>query len=92
MTLAETTPVLEAAELSRPSPRRDRALRMGGERQPCSGGPTGSPTAARAAAELEQIEFVKTTLATRVAVVPWLAEEPRGPDRLRQILQPVGAA
>jgi arsenite-transporting ATPase len=93
VTLAETTPVLEAAELQVDLRRAgiepfawvvNASLAAAGPRDPL--------LAARAAAELEQIEFVKTTLATRVAVVPWLAEEPRGPDRLRQILQPVGAA
>jgi arsenite-transporting ATPase len=93
VTLAETTPVLEAAELQVDLRRAgiepfawvvNASLAAAGPRDPL--------LAARAAAELEQIEFVKTTLATRVAVVPWLAEEPRGPDRLRQILQPVVAA
>jgi arsenite-transporting ATPase len=93
VTLAETTPVLEAAELQADLRRAgiepfawvvNASLAAAGPRDPV--------LAARAAAELEQIELVKTTLATRVAVVPWLAEEPRGPDRLREILQPVGAA
>jgi arsenite-transporting ATPase len=93
VTLAESTPVLEAAELQADLRRAgiepfawvvNASLAAAGPRDPL--------LAARAAAELEQIELVKTTLATRVAVVPWLAEEPRGPDRLRQILQPVGAA
>jgi arsenite-transporting ATPase len=93
VTLAETTPVLEAAELQVDLRRAgiepfawvvNASLAAAGPRDPV--------LAARAAAELEQIELVRTTLATRVAVVPWLAEEPRGPDRLRQILQPVGAA
>jgi len=48
--------------------------------------PSGPVLAARAAAELEQIAAV-TDLATRVAVVPWLAEEPRGAERLRQIIR-----
>jgi arsenite-transporting ATPase len=93
VTLAETTPVLEAAELQVDLRRAgiepfawvvNASLAAAGPRDPV--------LAARAAAELEQIELVRTTLATRVAVVPWLAEEPRGPDRLRRILQPVGAA
>jgi len=54
-------------------------------------GPRDPVLTARAIAELEQIALVKTNLATRVAVVPWLAEEPRGADRLRQITQLVGA-
>lgn len=55
-------------------------------------GPRDPVLTARAIAELEQIALVKSSLATRVAVVPWLAEEPRGADRLRQITQPVGTA
>jgi hypothetical protein len=47
--------------------------------------------AARAAAELDQIATVTTVLARRLVVVPWLAEEPRGADQLRQIVQPVVA-
>jgi arsenite-transporting ATPase len=53
-------------------------------------GPRDPVLAARAAAELEQIALVQTTLATRLAVVPWLAEEPRGADQLRQIVRPLG--
>jgi arsenite/tail-anchored protein-transporting ATPase len=93
VTLAETTPVLEAAELQSDLRRAgvepfawvvNASLAAAGPRDPV--------LAARAAAELEQIGFLRTTLATRLAVVPWLAEEPRGADRLRQILHPVGTA
>jgi arsenite-transporting ATPase len=89
VTLAETTPVLEAAELQADLRRAgiepfawvvNASLAAAGPRDPV--------LAARAAAELEQIACVETTLAARVAVVPWLAEEPRGVDRLRQILAP----
>jgi len=91
VTLAETTPVLEAAELQRDLRRAgiepfawvvNASLAAAGPRDPV--------LAARATAELEQIAAVKTNLATRLAVVPWFAEEPCGVDRLRQILQPVG--
>jgi arsenite-transporting ATPase len=91
VTLAETTPVLEAAELQRDLRRAgiepfawvvNASLAAAGPRDPV--------LAARAGAELEQIAAVKTNFATRLAVVPWFAEEPRGVDRLRQILQPVG--
>ncbi len=90
VTLAETTPVLEAAELQSDLRRAgvepfawvvNASLAAAGPRDPV--------LAARAAAELEQIALVRTTLATRIAVVPWLAEEPLGADRLRHILQPV---
>ena len=90
VTLAETTPVLEAAQLQSDLRRAgvepfawvvNASLAAAGPRDPV--------LAARAAAELEQIALVRTTLATRIAVVPWLAEEPLGADRLRHILQPV---
>jgi arsenite/tail-anchored protein-transporting ATPase len=93
VTLAETTPVLEAAEL------QDDLRRAGIEpfawvvnASLAAAGPRDPVLTARAIAELEQIALVKSNLATRVAVVPWLAEEPRGADRLRQITQPVGTA
>jgi arsenite-transporting ATPase len=93
VTLAETTPVLEAADL------QDDLRRAGIEpfawvvnASLAAAGPRDPVLTARAIAELEQIALVKTDLATRVAVVPWLAEEPRGADRLRQITQPVGTA
>ena len=91
VTLAETTPVLEAAELQADLRRAgiepfawvvNASLAAAGPRDPV--------LAARAAAELEQIALVTTSLAARAAVVPWLAEEPRGAERLRQIVQPVG--
>jgi arsenite-transporting ATPase len=89
VTLAETTPVLEAADLQ-------ADLRRAGiepfawvvNASLAAAGPTDPVLAARAAAELEQIAAV-TELAARVAVVPWLAEEPRGAERLRGIVQPV---
>jgi arsenite-transporting ATPase len=88
VTLAETTPVLEAAELQ-------ADLRRAGiepfawivNASLAAAGPSDPVLAERAAAELEQIAAV-TELAARVAVVPWLAEEPRGAERLRGILQP----
>jgi arsenite-transporting ATPase len=39
----------------------------------------------RAHAEMEQIEKVRHELAQRTFVVPWSAEEPVGPDRLRRL-------
>jgi arsenite-transporting ATPase len=87
VTLAETTPVLEAAELQ-------ADLRRAGiepfawvvNASLAAAGPSDPVLVARAAAEADQIAAV-TGLATRVAVVPWLAEEPRGADRLRQIVR-----
>ena len=91
VTLAETTPVLEAAELQ-------AGLRRAGiepfawvvNASFAAAGPTDPVLVARAAAEIDQIGAV-TGLASRVAVVPWLAEEPRGAERLRKLVrQPVG--
>jgi arsenite-transporting ATPase len=89
VTLAETTPVLEAAELQ-------ADLRRAGiepfawvvNASLAAAGPSDPILAQRAAAELEQIAAV-TALAARVAVVPWQAEEPRGATRLRGFVQPV---
>jgi arsenite-transporting ATPase len=79
VTLAETTPVLEAAEL------QDDLRRAGIEpfawvvnASLAAAGPRDPLLTTRAIAELEQIALVKSMLATRVAVVPWLAEEPGG--------------
>jgi arsenite-transporting ATPase len=92
VTLAETTPVLEAAQLQADLRRAgiepfawvvNASLAAAGPRDPV--------LTARADAELEQIARVTTGLAARVAVVPWLAEEPRGVERLRGLVQPVAA-
>jgi arsenite-transporting ATPase len=86
VTLPETTPVLEAAAL------QDDLRRAGIE--PWAWVINGSLAAAgpreplllrRAHAEVEQFEKVRHELAERTFVVPWLAEEPVGPDRLRRL-------
>lgn len=81
--LAETTPVSEAARL-RDDLRRARiepyawvinsSLAATGSTDPC--------LRQRIAAELEQIDLVRSQHAKRLALVPWIAEEPVGPDRL----------
>jgi arsenite-transporting ATPase len=92
VTLAETTPVLEAAELQADLRRAGiEAFAWVVNASLAAAGPRDPVLAARAAAELEQIATVTTVLARRLVVVPWLAEEPRGADRLRQIVQPVVA-
>lgn len=91
VTLAETTPVLEAAGLQ-------ADLRRAGiepfawvvNASFAAAGPGDPVLAARAAAEREQIAALDG-LAGRVAVVPWLAEEPRGAERLEQIVRPPAA-
>ena len=87
VTLAETTPVLEAAALQ-------ADLRRAGiepfawvvNASFAAAGPRDPVLVARAAAEVDQIAAV-ADLAPRLGVVPWLAEEPRGADRLRQIVR-----
>jgi arsenite/tail-anchored protein-transporting ATPase len=83
VTLAETTPVSEAARLQADLRRAriepfawviNSSLAATGSADPC--------LAQRVAAELEQIEVVRTHHARRVAIVPWLTEEPVGPARL----------
>ena len=89
VTLAETTPVLEAAHL------QDELRRAGIEpwawliNNSLSAAPTSSPLLKqRAAFELTQIEAVRTRYATRVALVPMQTEEPIGIERLRNLVEP----
>ncbi len=81
--LAETTPVSEAARLQDDLRRADiepfgwvinGSLAVAGSSDPC--------LRQRIAAELEQIDIVRTRHARRVAIVPWKTEEPVGPERL----------
>jgi len=89
VTLAETTPVLEAAHL------QDELRRAGIEpwawliNNSLSAAPTSSPLLKqRASFELAQIEAVRTRYATRVALVPMQAEEPIGFERLLNLVEP----
>ncbi len=87
VTTPETTPVTEAEQLQ-------ADLRRAGiepfawivNASLAAAGPSDPVLAQRAAAELEQIEHVRATLATRIAVVPWAHEEPRGPQALRSLI------
>jgi arsenite-transporting ATPase len=83
VTLAETTPVSEAARLQEDLRRAqiepyawiiNSSLAAAGSADPC--------LEQRIAAELEQIEIVRARHARRIAIVPWLTEEPVGPTRL----------
>jgi arsenite/tail-anchored protein-transporting ATPase len=86
VTLPETTPVTEAAHLQ-------ADLRRAGiepfawvvNASLAAAGPTDPVLVERAVAELEQIEKVRFSLATRIAIVPWMAEEPRGSEALRRL-------
>ncbi|MDP1948420.1 MAG: arsenical pump-driving ATPase [Nitrospirota bacterium] len=89
VTLAETTPVLEAAHL------QEELRRAGIEpwawliNNSLSAAPTSSPLLKqRASFELAQIEAVRTRYATRVALVPMQAEEPIGLERLLNLVEP----
>lgn len=83
VTLAETTPVSEAAQLQVDLRRAkiepfgwviNSSLAATGSTDPC--------LRQRIAAELEQIEKVRASHAKRVVIVPWMIEEPVGPSRL----------
>lgn len=86
VTLAETTPVLEAARLQEDLKRAgitpwawvvNASLAATGTTHPI--------LAARAATEAPEIASVRD-LATRLAVVPMMAEDPVGPARLRALV------
>lgn len=89
VTLAETTPVTEAAEL------QDDLRRAGIEPYAwiinSSLAATGSSDPLlqqRIRGELSQIAAVRDRHAKRVAIVPWLLDEPVGPERLHRIAHP----
>jgi anion-transporting ArsA/GET3 family ATPase len=83
VTLAETTPVSEAARLQDDLRRAqiepyawviNSSLAAASSADPC--------LKQRIAGELEQIEIVRARHAQRIAIVPWMTEEPVGPERL----------
>ncbi|WP_287787646.1 arsenical pump-driving ATPase, partial [Acidiphilium sp.] len=89
VTLAETTPVLEAAHL------QDDLRRAGIEpwgwivNSSLAAAPTTHPLLQRrAVSEFSQITKVREGLAKRLAVVPMQAEEPVGAERLRALCTP----
>jgi len=89
VTLAETTPVLEAAQL------QEELRRAGIEpwawliNNSLSAASSLSPLLKqRAAFELAQIEAVRTRYATRVALVPMQDKEPIGLERLLNLVEP----
>jgi len=88
VTLPETTPVTEAEQL------QDDLRRAGIEpfawivNQSLAAAETTDPLlAARARAEIPLIERVRDRLAKRVAIVPMLASEPVGAQRLRDLVR-----
>ncbi len=90
VTLPETTPVLEAAALQ-------EDLRRAGiepwawviNASLAAAGPSDPLLTARAQSEVVQIEKVKHELAQRIALTPWLAREPIGPEALRELTHPI---
>lgn len=87
--LAETTPVSEAAELQADLRRAgiepyawiiNSSLAAAGSNDPL--------LKQRIRAELVQIAAVRDQHAKRVAIVPWLMEEPIGPQQLRRLAHP----
>lgn len=88
VTLAETTPVSEAAQLQEDLRRAkiepyawvvNASLAASGTRDPL--------LRARIPAELEQLERIQRHYARRVAIIPWLAEEPIGVANLRTVVR-----
>jgi arsenite/tail-anchored protein-transporting ATPase len=96
VTLPELTPVVEAQHLQ-------ADLRRAGiepwawviNSSLLAAGPTDPLLRQRAAAELTQIRRVQAQGGHRVAIVPWMTEEPRGPERLLSLVhgvtRPAGA-
>ena len=93
VTLAETTPVSEAARLQ--ADLRRAEIEPWGWVINSSLAATGSADvclAQRIAAELEQIGIVRERHAQRVAIVPWTIEEPVGPARLLSLARGAAAS
>jgi len=90
VTLPETTPVLEAAALQEDLRRaRIEPWAWVVNASLAAAGPCEPLLVARARSEQSQIQKVRDGLAKRMALSPWLLEEPIGPDRLRELTQPV---
>ncbi|MFN3601194.1 MAG: arsenical pump-driving ATPase [Dietzia sp.] len=93
VSLAETTPVLEAAAL------QDDLRRAGIEpwawvinNALAASGTTDAVLQRRAELEREQLDAVRGGLAERLAVVPYTAVDPVGPEALRRLASGSGAA
>ena len=79
VTLAETTPVSEAAKLQSDLRRADiEPFAWVVNNSVAAARPTDPLLAERAFAEVEQIRKVQDELTDRIAVIPMLAEEPTG--------------
>ena len=81
VTLPETTPILEAAELQADLQRAGiQPFAWVVNASLLAAQPVDAVLAARARAETDKIQRVIGSLAPQVAVVPWLPREPVGPD------------
>jgi arsenite-transporting ATPase len=88
VTLPETTPVLQAANLQRDLRRaRIEPYAWVINASLAAAGPKDPVLRARAAAEVEQIRVVRDELAKRVALVPFQAAEPSGMQQLLRLTQ-----
>jgi arsenite-transporting ATPase len=86
VTLAETTPVLEAAVLQADLRRAGIEPYAWVINASLAAAGTSDPVLARrASAELAEVERVGASHAGRLAVVPWQLEEPTGRERLRRL-------
>jgi arsenite/tail-anchored protein-transporting ATPase len=93
VTLAETTPVLEASALA--ADLRRAGIEPYGwvvNNSLAIAGPSDPLLRRRAAEEVEQVERVARELADRVFIVPRLAEEPRGIAALRAMIAGTAAS
>ena len=89
ITLAETTPVLEAAELQADLVRAGiHPWAWIVNNSVAAAAPTAPLLRRRAALELDQIEKVRAELADRYAVIPLLADEPVGVPALQALTGP----
>jgi arsenite-transporting ATPase len=93
VTLAETTPVQEAAHLQADLRRADIEPYAWVINRSLAATQTVDPVLrARATSEGREIERVKDTHASRVFIVPWSADEPTGPAALLKLVRPQSSA
>jgi arsenite-transporting ATPase len=91
VTLAETTPVSEATQLEADLKRAGIEPYAWVINSSLAAAGSGDPLLQqRIAAELQQIQLVQERHAERVAIVPWLTEEPVGATRLLGLVRPRG--
>lgn len=89
MTLPEATPVHEAAALQKDLRRAQIEPFAWVVNQSIALTKTKDPVLrARGVDESPYLSEVSETLSKRVVIVPWVTEEPVGPDKLRQFFQP----